>query len=36
MFGLLRAEPSRHMPMEKVMATLTAWKFDTPRVPTRR
>jgi hypothetical protein len=26
---LLRADPSRHMPMEKVMATLTAWKFDT-------
>src|SRR6476659_127952 len=25
------SRPSRHMPMEKVMATLTAWKFDTPQ-----
>jgi uncharacterized membrane protein len=31
MYCLLRADPSRHMPMEKVMATLTAWKFDTPQ-----
>jgi uncharacterized membrane protein len=23
--------PVRHMPMEKVMATLTAWKFNTPQ-----